>query len=155
MRNGQLLAFDDIITSTATAYTTTALYDRLGSHDEISVLAVVDNVSTSGAGFDLFIEHSCDTRSWLQRNDLDQAFPPTEGDGSGDITFSATNPPLLGPNTTYARVFSDPCTGVSKYPPQTGDPGGTGGPMLAYVRFAMKLTAGSAHVKVYVVQRDL
>jgi hypothetical protein len=47
-------------------------------------------------------------------------------------------------------MFSDACQGVSR---STG--GLTSGPLLANVRFAMKLTTGSAHVKIYVVQRDL
>jgi len=149
MRNGQVLVFDDMITSSATAYTSAALYDRLGAHDEIAIIAVIDNVSTSGVGFDLFIEHSCDTRNWLQRNESSQTFPPPGAAGTGDITFNATNTPLLNQNTTYARMFSDPCTGVSKASSTTG------GPLLPFVRFAMKLTTGSAHVKVYVVQRDL
>jgi hypothetical protein len=149
MRNGQLLVFDDIIQSPGPTYTSAALYDRLGSHDEIAILAVIDNVSTTSVGFDLFIEHSSDTRNWLQRNDQNQAFPPNGTTGTGDITFNATNTPLLGTNTTYARMFADPCTGASRYAASLG------GPLLPFVRFAMKLTSGSAHVKVYVVQRDL
>lgn len=76
MRNGQLLIFDDMITSSVTAYTSAAHYDRLGSHDELAIVVVIDNVSTSSVGFDLFIEHSCDTRNWLQRNDPAQTSPP-------------------------------------------------------------------------------
>jgi hypothetical protein len=151
MRNGQILVFDDMISSSTTAYTSASLYDRLGGHDEIAIIAVIDNVSTSSVGFDLFIEHSCDTRNWLQRNDNGQAFPPPGAATSGDITFSATNTPLLSPNTTYSRMFSDPCTGISK----VAGAGGSMGPLLPFVRLAMKLTSGSAHVKVYVVQRDL
>lgn len=147
MRNAQYLVFDDMLTSTSTAYTSSNLNDRLGSHDGMAIIAVIDNVSTSNVGFDLFIEHSCDTRNWIQRNDASQATPGTPG--TGDITFNATNTPLLGTNTTYARMFSDSCTGISKHG------GTTTGPLLAYVRFAMKLTTGSAHVKVYVVPRDL
>lgn len=149
MRNGQLLVFDEIITSTATAYTSTAHYYGLATNDEIAILAVIDNVSTSNVGFDLFIEHSCDTRNWLQRNSLSQVFPPPGSVGTGDISFSGTFTPLLTTNTTYARMFSDPCQGVSMASASTA------GPLLANVRFAMKLTAGSAHVKIYVVQRDL
>jgi hypothetical protein len=149
MRNGQLLVFDEMITSAATAYTSAAHYYALGSHDEIAIIAVIDNVSTSSVGFDLFIEHSCDTRNWLQRNSSSQVFPPPGTAGTGDITFSASATPLLGTNTTYARMFSDPCQGISI----AG--GTTTGPLLSNVRFAMKLTAGSAHVKIYVVQRDL
>jgi hypothetical protein len=148
MRNSQLLVFDDMISSAATAYTSAAHYDLLGRHDEIAVLVVIDNVSTSSVGFDLFIEHSCDTRNWLQRNDPSQAIPPPGTATFGDIKFNVTNTPLLSPNTTYMRMFSDPCIGVSNLSTVAG-------PLLANVRFAMKLTAGSAHVKVYVVQRDL
>jgi len=151
MRIGQIIVFDDMIASSATTYTSAGLYDRLGSHDEIAVIAVIDNVSTSSVGFDLFIEHSCDTRNWLQRNDNSQVFPPPGTAATGDITFNATNTPLLSPNTTYTRMFSDPCTGISK----VAGAGGSIGPLLPFVRFAMKLTSGSAHVKVYVVQRDL
>lgn len=149
MRNGQLLVFDEMITSAATAYTSAAHYHGLAGNDEIAILAVIDNVSTSNVGFDLFIEHSCDTRNWLQRNSSSQVIPPQGITGTGDISFSATFTPLLTTNTTYARMFSDPCQGVS----MAG--GTTVGPLLANVRFAMKLTTGSAHLKIYVVQRDL
>lgn len=150
MRNGQLLVFDEMITTSVTAYTSSAHYDRLGSHDELAIVVVIDNVSTTGVGFDLFIEHSCDTRNWIQRNDTSQISPPPGAAGYGDITFNSTNTPLLGTNATYTRMFSDPCKGVSSFTGAT-----VAGPLLANVRFAMKLTTGSAHVKVYVVQRDL
>jgi hypothetical protein len=68
--------------------------------------------------------------------------------GGGDITYNSISTPLLSANSTYARMFSDPCKGVSNLTSAVG-------PLLANVRLAMKLTAGSAHVKVYVVQRDL
>lgn len=148
MRNGQLLVFDEMITASATAYTSTVHYDVLGSHDEFAIIAVIDNVSNVNVGFDLFVEHSCDARNWLQRNDTTQAFPPPGAVGTGDIVYSGVFTPLLTTNTTYARMFSDPCKGVSNVGTATG-------PLLANVRLAMKLTAGSAHVKVYVVQRDL
>ena len=148
MRNGQLLVFDEMITASATAYTSTVHYDRLGVHDQIAIIAVIDNVSVAGVGFDLFIEHSCDARNWLQRNDTTQASPPPGAPGTGDIVYSLVFSPTLTTNTTYTRMFSDPCKGVSNV-------GTVAGPLLANVRFAMKLTTGSAHVKVYVVQRDL
>jgi hypothetical protein len=148
MRNGQLLVFDEMITASTMSYTSTAHYDKLGSHDEIAIIAVIDNVSTSSVAFDLFIEHSCDARNWIQRNDTTQTFPPPGIAGTGDIVYSATYTPLLTTNTTYTRMFSDPCKGVSNV-------GTAAGPLLANVRLAMKLSTGSAHVKVYVVQRDL
>jgi len=149
MRNGQILVFDETVTSSATAYTSASLYERLGSHNQIAILVVIDNASAT-ANFDLFIEHSSDSRNWIQRNDITQASTPPGTAGTGDITFNATpNPPQLSANTTFARMFSDPCIGVSKLS------GTTNGPLLPFVRFAMKLSAGSAHVKAYVVQRDM
>jgi len=146
MRQAELLAFNDIIYTGTTAYTIATFNDALASHDMIAVMAVIDNVSTTAVGFDLFVEHSSDGRNWLQRNDTNQAFPATESAGAGDITFASMNP-----NTTYARMYSDSAWSLTK----VGVPGGgTGGPLLGYVRLAMKVTAGFAHVKLYAVLRD-
>src|SRR5689334_15235776 len=100
MQQAALLVFNDIIYTNTTAYTIATFNDVLANHDMLAVMAVIDNVSPGSPGFDLFIEHSCDGRNWLQRNDTGQSFPPAEGPGAGDITFSVANPPLLGTNTT-------------------------------------------------------
>jgi hypothetical protein len=57
----------------------------------------------------------------------------------------------MSSNTTYARMFSDSAFGVTKL----GNLVAPGGPLLCYVRFALKLTAGFAHVKLYAVLRDI
>jgi hypothetical protein len=145
MREADLLVFNDIIYDGTIAYTIATFNDALAQHDMIAAMAVIDNVSTTGVGFDLFVEQSCDGRNWLQRNDRAQAFPPTESAGSGDISLSG-----MSPNTTYARMFSDAAWSLTK----VGAPGAGGGPLLAYVRFATKLTAGFAHVKLYATLRD-
>jgi hypothetical protein len=146
MRQAELLVFNDIIYTGTTAYTIATFNDALADHDMMAVMAVIDNVSTTSVGFDLFVEHSCDGRNWLQRNDMGQSSPPTGSAGAGDITLNAMNP-----NLTYARMFSDAAWGLTKVGVAAG---GAGGPLLGYVRFAMKLTAGFGHVKLYAVLRD-
>jgi len=146
MRQAELLVFNDIIYTGTTAYTIATLNDVLANHDRVAVMAVIDNVSITGVGFDLFIEHSCDGRNWLQRNDTSQSFPPTESAGAGDITLASMNP-----NTTYARMYADSALNLTKIGVSAG---GAGGPLLGYVRFAMKLTAGFVHVKLYAMLSD-
>jgi hypothetical protein len=146
MRQADLLVFNDIIYTGTTAYTIATLNDALAQHDMIAVMAVIDNVSASTPGFDLFIEQSCDGRNWVQRNDTGQAFPPSEIAGAGDITIAS-----MGINTTYARMYADAAWNLTKVGVSGG---GAGGPLLCYVRFAMKLSAGFAHVKLYAILRD-
>jgi hypothetical protein len=146
MRQSELLVFNDIIYTGTTAYTIATFNDALADHDMMAVMAVVDNVSTTAVGFDLFIEQSCDGRNWLQRNDTGQSFPPTESAGAGDITLFS-----MVPNTTYARLYADATWGLTKVGVSAV---GAAGPLLGYVRFAMKLTAGFGHVKLYAVMRD-
>lgn len=146
MRQAELLVFNDIIYTGTIAYTIATFNDMLAQHDMIAVMAVIDNVSTTAVGFDLFIEHSCDGRNWLQRSETAQSFPPTESAGTGDITLAS-----MGPNSTYARMYSDAAWSLTRIGVSAG---GAGGPTLGYVRLAMKLTAGFAHVKLYAVLRD-
>jgi hypothetical protein len=149
MQQSQILVFDEVITGGTVSYTSAALNDRLGMHDQIAICTVIDNVSGGPTNFDLFVEHSCDNRNWLQRNDLSQTSPPPGTVNTGDIIYnSSTNTPALTPNATFARMFSDPCKDRSNGAIAAG-------PLLTYVRFALKLWSATAHVKVYVVQRDL
>jgi len=150
MREAELLVFDDIIYSGATVYTSATFNDVLASHDWLVVMAVVDNVSAGSAAFDLFIEHSCDGRNWLTRNDPDQTFPPptTYGSGYGDIIMSG-----MGVNSTYAKMYSDAARSINRIAP-VGPSLNSGGPLLGHVRFAMKIDTGFAHVKVYAILRN-
>jgi hypothetical protein len=148
MRQAELLVFNDIIYAGSISYTSASFNDALAEHDMIAAMAVVDNVSTASTGFDLDIQHSCDGRSWLTRTDPNQSFPPSVVPGFSDITLAG-----MGPNTTYARMCSDAALGRTKQGVSNGD-GGTRGPILGFVRFAMRVTLGFAHVKVYAVLRD-
>jgi hypothetical protein len=147
MRQAELLVFNDIIYAGTIDCTIATFNDVLAQHDMIAVMAVIDNVSTTAVGFDLYVQHSCDGRNWLQRSSAGQSFPPTYPSSFGDLTFASMNP-----NTTYARVYSDAAWGITKCGASTGV--GGGGPMLGHVRLAMQLTAGFAHVKLYAVLRD-
>jgi hypothetical protein len=146
MIQAELLVFNDIIYPGATTYTSAAFNDALAQHDMIAVMAVVDNVSAASTTFDLYVQHSCDGRNWLQRSDANQNTPPTESSGFGDITRAG-----MGLNATYAVMYSDAAWSITK---QGGGGGSGGGPTLGYVRFAMKIVTGFAHVKVYAVLRD-
>ena len=143
MLQAEHLVFNDIIYPSPISYTSASFNSALAEYDMIAVMAVIDNVSTAITGFDLFIQHSCDGRNWLTRNSIGQSFPPTTTSGLGDITLTG-----MGPNTTYARMFSDAALGFTK------QSGSATGPMLGFVRFAISVTLGFAHVKVYAVLRD-
>lgn len=143
MRQAELLVFNDIIYADSISYTSASFNDALAEYDIIAAMAVVDNVSTASTGFDLYIQHSCDGRNWLTRNSVGQPSPATVASGFGDITLAG-----MGPNTTYARMYSDAALGITK------QGAGARGPILAFVRFAITVTLGFAHVKVYAVLRD-
>jgi hypothetical protein len=145
MIQAELLVFNDIIYPGATSYTSATFNDALAQHDMISVMAVIDNVSVASTTFDLYVQHSCDGRNWLQRSDPNQSAPPTEISSLGDITRAG-----MGINTTYTGMYSDAAWSITKQ----GTVGAGGGPTLGYVRFALKIVTGSAHVKVYAVLRD-
>lgn len=138
MRHSHHLVFDEVIPGAAVAYTGAQHNDGLGRHDQIAIAVVIDNVSSGSSTFDLWIEHSPDGRNWLQRNDTSQTNNPTTYTaGQGDITTGAT----LSINTTYLKTFTDACQGKQ-----------TLGPLLPYVRFALKPSSQS-HVKVYATLR--
>jgi hypothetical protein len=145
MRPTEILVFNDIIYNGVTAYTSAAFNAALAQHDRLAVMAVIDNVSASST-FDLFIEQSCDGRNWLQRNDVSQASPAPGALGGGDITV-----PSMVLNGAYARLYADSAWGITKIGVSSGN---SGGPLLGHVRFAMKLSAGFAHVKLHAVLRD-
>jgi hypothetical protein len=149
------MAFDDVITGTAAVYTSAALNDRLGQSDPVAICVVLDNASGTVSTFDLFIEHSSDGRNWLQMNDIVQTSPPPETTGYGDINVGS-----IAAGTTLTKMYSDPrMGGITALANANVSGRSTGqwfGPLLAYVRFGMKLsgTSPSLHVKVYVTQRD-
>jgi hypothetical protein len=131
MIQAELLVFNDIIYTGSPSYTIATFNDALAQHDMIAVMAVVDNVSGGTPTFDLAIEHSCDGRNWLRRSDTLQSSP---------LVY-----------TTRVGAYSDAAWGVTK---QGTSAGGGGGPTLGYVRLAMSMNLGSAHVKVYAVLRN-
>jgi hypothetical protein len=145
MRRDQLLAFDEIISSGATAYTPATLNQRLAAHEQIGIQVVIDNVAGTPS-FDLWIEHSPDGRTWLPYAEIAQSFPPSMSVGAGDISFSSGS---LGTNATYSRMYSAAALGVNRM-----NVAGAPGPLLSNVRLSMKLGTGEAHVKAYVVLRN-
>lgn len=146
MIQAELLVFNDIIYTGSPSYTIATFNDALAQHDMIAVMAVVDNVSGGTPTFDLAIEHSCDGRNWLRRSDTLQSSPLVYTPSFGDITLAS-----MAVNTTRVGAYSDAAWGVTK---QGTSAGGGGGPTLGYVRFAMSMNSGSAHVKVYAVLRN-
>jgi len=130
-----LLVFDDYIaagTSGAVyAYTADVLNEVLGSYDVIAFEAVVDKVSLSGSGsFRLYLQHSADNKNFVFSNFA--------------ITPPATPDMNLSSLSTTSTNF-----GVSAYSEAY--------PLLGNVRFALQFgeATTSAHVKLFVIQRDL
>jgi hypothetical protein len=127
-----MLVFDDYVPAGTSGvvymYTPDVLSDILGSYDVIACQAVVDNVTFSVEGsFRLYLQQSADNRNFVFSNG--SAAPP-------DIFLTSLS------NTSTN-------TGITMYP-------GTY-PLLGYVRFAVQFgeASTSAHVKLFVIQRDL
>ena len=135
MRRANFIAFDEFIplgtSSSSPVFTSAELNSKLGHFDQLAVMVAIDNVggSTIG-GFELFIEHSADGRNFLVENTNS-----TTPSGSGDISITS---------------LSAGSTNV-KYGNHSGST-----PLLNYVRFRLYFTNAttSAHVKVFVTQRD-
>jgi hypothetical protein len=114
-------------------------------HDEITLFATIDDVqgTTGSNDFDCWVDVSSDQRVWLQRNDLTQALPPPRTPGSGDLFVKTTGfPTNLSDSLTNVLSYSDACLGVTFL--------GTNnrGPLLAFVRLAIRLGTLGAHVRV-------
>ncbi|KYG09324.1 hypothetical protein BE21_18490 [Sorangium cellulosum] len=111
-------------------FTSAELNSKLGHFDQLAIMVSIDNVGGSSiGGFELFIEHSADGRNFLV-----EKTNTTAPSGSGDISITTLS------------------TGINvKYGNHPGD-----NPLLNYVRFRLYFTNGttSAHVKVFVTQRD-
>lgn len=128
-----LLVFDDFIASGTSGgvyvYTPDTLNDTLGIYDVIAFQAILDKVSASG-GFKLYLQHSADNRNFVFSNGL--TTPPV----AAEISFTSLS-------TTSVNL------GMAAYP-------GTY-PLLGKVRFALQFgdATTSAHVKLFVIQRDL
>jgi hypothetical protein len=130
-----LLVFDEYIAGgtfgSEYVYTPDGFNDILGVHDVIACEAVVDDVTLTGSGsFLLFLQHSADGRNFVFSN--------------GTTTPPAVPELKLGALSTTSVNF-----GIGAYQ-------GTY-PLLGKVRFALQFgeVKTSAHVKLFVIQRDL
>lgn len=135
IRTGALI-FDDYIPGgiygDQFVYTSDALYDALGFYDVIACEAVVDDVTVNVSGsFILYLQHSADGKNFLY------------SDGS-------TTPPVTPELKFGALSTTSVNVGISAYQ-------GAAYPLLGKVRFALQFgePKTSAHVKLFVVQRDL
>lgn len=140
MRAANILVFDENIQanagSTTPFYTDQSLNDRLGVFDMLAIMAVVDDVPSTGTGatLNVYLEHSADGRNWQSK--FWTAGSPTTA--SPLIAVSSTTP---GQNA-YAG----------------NDPGAM--PSLAFVRFRLDSTPTtgtnptSAHVRLFVTGRN-
>jgi hypothetical protein len=133
MRRRNELVFDEVINATSlTPAFTSDKYDAiLGQFDQLAIFVLIDEVSASNAGFSLYIDHSADGRQWIQGKN-----------NSPDVQITVGN---LSTTATNVAWGSDPGTLVN--PPT---------PLLGFVRLRMYFfnVAVTAHVKVYVTQRD-
>jgi hypothetical protein len=145
MRRSVYTVFNEYITTAAPPvnFTSSGLNDMLGSLDALGFEVVVDN-STGTATFDVWLDHSGDGRLWLPARSLPNQTPPFYGTGTGDVTGTITA------GTIVAKFYSDCIRGVSKATPTAT----AHGPLLRFVRLTVALSAGSAHVKIHIFQRD-
>jgi hypothetical protein len=120
------VAFDYYIGNLDTAnptYTSAGYLEALGSADYLQVAVCIDRV-TGTAGFDLFVEHSCDGNNFATANSLPVVF------GGGDITF-----PVNGLSTTAANYGF--CRAGYKFP------------LMAFVRLRISLGNPATHAHLY------
>jgi hypothetical protein len=139
--SGAVIVFDDVIDASGNAAYTSSRFDRLmASRDQIALQVVIDQVSAGSATFDLWIETSCDSIHWLQVTDTTQTWPPPESHAgvAGDLQIAS-----LATTSANTQFFSDARLGITRV--------GTsyGGPLLAYVRLAIKIGGASARVRVH------
>ena len=140
MRRNNLLVFDDYVEGTTVVYSPAGLNEKLGKFDQVAVMAVVDNVATTDAmhhvaAFDIYMMHSADARLWIYRNTNTLAPGTAEFHWSTDVLTVST--------VGLLAYLDDNSAGVK-------------GPLLGNVRFQMAFAAAttSAHVRLYVTQRD-
>jgi hypothetical protein len=130
-----LMIFDDYIAAGTTGavymYTPDVLNDILGSYDVIACEAIIDKVSVSGAGsFRLYLQHSANNRNFVY-SDFTTTAP-----GTADLSLPSLSTTTVNFGTTsYQGTY----------------------PLLGNVRFAIQFgeSTTAAHVKLFVVQRDL
>ena len=118
--------------------------DFLGRSDQLGLFVEVTNVSSAAfVSFDMFIDTSSDGIFWLPARGNALQLPPFHT-GIGDLNLSVSS------SSSGSAWLALACTGVSR---ATGSPVAAG-PLLHYVRLFMKMSSGTAQIKVYAVQRD-
>lgn len=135
-RRTNLLIFDDYVPRNRTlsnpVYTSTEFDHALAMFDQIAIQVIVDNVTRSGmtAGLSLQLQTSGNGRHYAPLG------------GSPEVNIPGT--PGLVTTATNVAAGSYPSSIYS------------GGALLGFVRFAIYFAEAttSAHVKVYVTQRD-
>jgi hypothetical protein len=126
MRKYNILAFDDFVSATANAYSTTDLNDVLGDADQTAIMAVVDQATGGGVlTFQVQIEESGDGRNWISKN-----------------VNPEINNASMAVNTTSVVFGSDTGTAPSA--------------RLVRLRVSLNATAGvpDAHLKIWMCGRD-
>jgi hypothetical protein len=161
MRQNALTVFDEFVPPSATTYTPTSLNPTLGGQDQLGLQAVIDNVTGTG-GVDIFVEHSGDGRSWIQRNCMALGNTPNAAATVGDIEV---NPTVTG--GSYNLFWADDGVGVNAISSLNGSTGlvkfvpatstykdTTGTPFLAFVRLRIVTgTSTSCHIKIFATLR--
>jgi hypothetical protein len=159
MRQNALTVFDEFVPVGATTYTPTSLNPTLGGQDQLALHAVIDNVTASTGNIDIFVEHSGDGRSWIQRNAMILGTNAASTVGDIDVTVSSAN-------SSYNLFWADDgcgvgvsggtlngSTGAVKYAAATANKDTTGTPFLAFVRLRVVATGTGCHVKIFATLR--
>ncbi|HVV59677.1 MAG TPA: hypothetical protein VHC45_15060 [Gaiellaceae bacterium] len=144
MRHIAQLFFDEFIPP-STVTTTSTQYDAvLSAYDQIALHFIVDDVTGTGR-LDGFLDHSGDSKNWLQRNSVALgSTPPTT---LGDVSVA------LSAGGVYQLFWADSCLGSTHQMIYTGtaSPKNTTGTlMLPFARIRLVTQAGAGcHVKVF------
>lgn len=70
MRQFQQLCFDDYVAGTSSVYSAAVLDTLLGRFDRLAVHVVADKVGGTSPRITVMLEHSADSRRWLEKNDI-------------------------------------------------------------------------------------
>jgi hypothetical protein len=145
MRRKVHKVYDEYVASGANGVTSSSWNDVLGSLDCMGFEVVVDDASAN-ATLDVWLDHSGDSRLWLPARSVPSQTPPFYVAGTGDVTSSITT----GTGNVVIKNYADGWHGISK---TAGTPIAHG-PLLAFVRLQIGISAGTAHFKIHAFQRD-
>jgi hypothetical protein len=148
MRIKAFTLFDEFVGAGVTTYTNAETNAPLGAYDQLALHVIVDNVSAGGT-VNLFVEHSGDSKHWMQRNSMVLGTPGASATGDISLTVASAG--------AYQLLWADACvapTGQVVYTGGATSPRDTTNtPLLPFVRLRIVTSGAACHVKIIATQR--